>query len=149
MTGSKLTCMLSPKTSTMQHLHMDSCHLKHSKTAIPYSYMLFLWTICSSEENLLKGSLNLKQHFLMRGYCKHVLNHDIQKVLNTPRGVCLPFTWNQDKSAPTSLAVTYHPISSYSILNYDTWLRYIHHPVSILLYCLNCVHINDIPYDVF
>ena len=48
-------------TDTHQYLRMDSCHLYHSKTSIPYSQALHLRRICSEEEHLLKWTRELKK----------------------------------------------------------------------------------------
>ena len=48
---------------TDRHICMESCHLEHCRTTIPYSQVLRLCRICSEEINFLKMTLDLKQHF--------------------------------------------------------------------------------------
>ena len=47
-------------TDTHQYLHMNSCHPRHCKTAIPFGQALRLRRICSEKENLHRRTEELK-----------------------------------------------------------------------------------------
>ena len=95
-------------TDRHQFLCMGSCHPKHCKTAIPYSQVLRLRWICSEYEDYEKRVRDLKHYLLKCRYNEQLLNHELQRALDTPRDRCLQSKRNQDKSARTSLVVTYH-----------------------------------------
>ena len=98
-------------TDKHQYLRMDSCHLYHSKTSIPYSQALRLRRICSEEEHLLKWTRELKKTSTETGILRAATEWWDSSSARYIEGkiVC-----NYDR-AKTSLLelpleVTYHPI---------------------------------------
>ena len=92
-------------TDTHQYLHINSCHPRHCKTAIPYSVALRVRRICSDEDNLSKRMNDLKQHLRQRGYPEHLLDSEIQRATNTPRDATLR-SCTRDKTTRIPLVVT-------------------------------------------
>ena len=95
-------------TDTHQYLHINSCHPKHCKNAIPYSQALRLRRICSEQEDFLKRTNDLKKHLKRRGYSEQFLQPEIQRVIDTPREDSLQLR-GREKSDQIPLVVTYNP----------------------------------------
>ena len=94
--------------ATHQYLHINSCHPKHCKTAIPYGQALRLREIFSEEENLQKRAEELKRYLLKRGYPAENLGAEINQALSVPRDGSL-LQQVQKKTDRTPLVITYNP----------------------------------------
>ena len=97
-------------TDTHRYFHINSCHPRHCKTAIPYSVALRVRRICSDEEDLSKRMEDLKQHLRRRGYPEHLLTSEIQRATNTTRDATLRHH-TRDKTTRIPLVVTYTQLS--------------------------------------
>ena len=95
-------------SDTHQYLHINSCHPKHCKTAIPYGQALRLRKICSEEENIQKRAEELKGYLLKRGYPEEHLGAEINRALSVPRDDSL-MQQAQRKTDRTPLVITYNP----------------------------------------
>ena len=90
--------MSNPWTNTSSSVWRVAT-LSVAKSPSHTAKMLCLHWICSEKENLLKKALDLKIHFLRRGYNEQRLETDNQRVLNIPMAACLQLKRDQKGSA--------------------------------------------------
>ena len=120
-------------TSKHQYLYTKSCHLKHCKTAIPYTQALRITRICSEWENLLLRTNQLKHHLSKRGYSDQLLDSEINRAINTSYGSSSSRS-NRRNSNRVPLVVTYRrnlpklkrTIRRYTTF-YSTWIGFKRH----------------------
>ena len=95
-------------TDKHQYLHIESCHPKHIKSAIPYGQALRVRRICSEESNFNKHTEDLVQHFERRGYNPEDVQAAVERARSVDRETVLqPLPRPQNDMVP--FTVTYHP----------------------------------------
>ena len=87
--GSLTTALYVKPTDTHQYLAANSCHPRHCKTAIPFSQALRMRRICSSDEDFLKRTSELKTHLAHRGYVPSFVQEQINRALYIRRSDAL------------------------------------------------------------
>ena len=82
--GKITTDLYTKPTDTHQYLNWNSCHPRHTKTAIPYSLSLRLRRICSSDELFETRAGELHNILLERGYRDTLIRDSINKARQLP-----------------------------------------------------------------
>ena len=111
-------------TDTHNYLHFTSSHPKHIKRAGPYGQFLRVRRNCTLNSDYIKHSLNMKKHYIERGYPTELiensrlqaLNRDRKDLLNPkPKG-------NKSNDNVVPLILTHHP-SNYLVRKIisDNW----------------------------
>ena len=95
-------------TDNHQYLHMNSCHPRHCKSAIPFRQALRLRRICSEKENLQRRTEELEGYLANRGHPKEHLKAEIDRAVAIPREECLQLQ-QREKSNRIPLVITYNP----------------------------------------
>jgi len=84
-----ITDLFVKPTDTHQYLHASSCHVFHSKKAIPYSQALRLNRICSDNSLFDKRCNELESCLLQRGYNDKLVRNQILRARKFKRDVLL------------------------------------------------------------
>jgi len=96
-------------TDTHQYLHASSCHVYHSKRAIPYSQALRLNRICSEPSFFDRRCNQLEDWLAKRGYKDSLVRAQVLKARKFKREDLLN-RQRQERPAPSLvLNITYHP----------------------------------------
>ena len=74
-----LTEVLVKSTDTYQYLHATSCHVYHSKKAMPYSQALCFNRICSENQFFDKRFNDLEVWLKSRGYYEKLVRQETLK----------------------------------------------------------------------
>ena len=72
-------------TDTHQYLHKDSCHPGHCKRGIPYSQALRIHRICSTTEDYVRSTQELKGFLINRGYNGDEVQQQIDRTIGLDR----------------------------------------------------------------
>ena len=107
-----VTDLFVKPTDTHQYLHASSCHVYHSKRAIPYSQALRLNRICSDGDFFDKRCNELEDWLSKRGYSDSMVRQQILRARKFERNELLNKTKNSSSENKLVLNITYHP--SYS-----------------------------------
>ena len=111
--GEKLVTDLFVKpTDTHQFLHASSCHVYHSKRAIPYSQALRLNRICSETSLLDQRCNELESWLKKRGYKDRMVRNQILRARRCDRDELLERKELNRKDPDLVLNITYHPAFS-------------------------------------
>ena len=107
-----ITDLFVKPTDTHQYLHASSCHVYHSKRAIPYSQTLRLNRICSDGVFFDKRCNELEKWLGKRGYSDKMVRQQILRARKFGRNELL----NKERNSPSEnklvLNITYHPAYS-------------------------------------
>ena len=105
------TDLYQKPTDTHQYLSAKSCHPRHCKGAIPYSQALRIRRICSSNDDFLKHTDQLRSHLIRRGYDSSFVKHQIHSASCVTRKDTLvhPYQRSNNTFTRVPLVVTYHP----------------------------------------
>jgi len=104
-----VTDLFVKPTDTHQYLHTSSCHVYHSKRAIPYSQALRLNRICSEPSSFDKRCNQLEDWLAKRGYKDSLVRVQVLKARKFKREELL-HRQRQERTAPNLVFnVTYHP----------------------------------------
>ena len=109
--GNLSTDLFVKPTDTHQYLHASSCHVFHSKKAIPYSQALRLNRICSDNETFDKRCNQLEEWLLDRGYSSKLVRNQVLKARKFSREDLLNST-KTPQSRKLTINITYHPAFS-------------------------------------
>jgi hypothetical protein len=97
-------------TDAHAYLHFPSSHPPSTKCSIPFSQLLRLRRICSSEADFASQARNMLSFFRNRGYPDEVCRRALERATNTPRSQALrptsPSSQSEDRPI---LVLTYHP----------------------------------------
>ena len=96
-------------TDTHQYLEACSCHVFHSKRAIPYSQALRLNRICSEPSFFDQRCNQLEKWLLDRGYSDKLVRGQILKARKFKRNELLNRERLDKKDPKLVLNITYHP----------------------------------------
>ena len=96
-------------TDTHQYLHASSCHVYHSKRAIPYSQALRLNRICSEPQFFDKRCNQLEEWLSKRGYRDTLVREQILKARKFKRSELLSRERAERDPPNLILNITYHP----------------------------------------
>ena len=109
--GKIVTDLYTKPTDKHQYLLHLSCHLIHTKRAIPFSLALRLRRICSTNETFTLRTNELIDYLHKRGYNRYFLQREIQRVNNITRTEALtPLdTSTLDKSERVPFVITCNP----------------------------------------
>ena len=83
--GKLWTDLFCKPTDMHSYLRYESAHPPHCKKSLPYSQFLRLRRICSREEDFQRHCLDMKGHFLNRGYPDAILSEAIAKASSLSR----------------------------------------------------------------
>ena len=107
-----ITDLYVKPTDTHQYLHASSCHVFHSKRAIPYSQALRLNRICSNNRLFDKRCDQLEAWLMERGYSGRLVRQQILRARKFNRKDLLNKE-RQDCTSPDLIFnITYHPAFS-------------------------------------
>ena len=107
--GKLITDLYVKPTDTHQYLHASSCHVYHSKRAIPYSQALRLNRICSEPQFFDKRCNQLEEWLAKRGYKDSLVREEILKARKFKRSDLLSRERADRKPPKLVLNITYHP----------------------------------------
>jgi len=96
-------------TDTHQYLEASSCHVYHSKIAIPYSQALRLNRICSEPSFFDHRCNQLEQWLKARGYNDKLVRNQILKARKHRRDDLLLRERTKSSAKKLVLNITYHP----------------------------------------
>ena len=106
--GSLQTDLYCKPTDTHQYLLPPSCHPPHICKNIPYSQVIRLRRICSSDTLFQRRSTKLANHLKNRKYKDKIVSAQISKAASVPREETLEYK-EKDKLSRIPLVTTYHP----------------------------------------
>ena len=109
-------------TDTHQYLHSSSCHVYHSKRAIPYSQTLRLNRICSEPELFDRRCNELESWLMKRGYNSRMVRNQVLRARKFKRDDLLDKGKTIRELPDLVLNITYHPAFS----NIREVLQYTH-----------------------
>ena len=101
--------MFVKPTDTHQYLEASSCHVFHSKHAIPYSQALRLNRICSEPSFFDQRCNQLEKWLLDRGYSDKLVRGQILKARKFKRNELLNRERLDKKDPKLVLNITYQP----------------------------------------
>ena len=107
--GKIKTDLYTKPTDTHQYLNWTSCHLHHTKAAIPYSLALRLRRICSENAFFEKRAHKLFNILLDWGYKRKHIKQSIAKARQSTRREALCTDTNTRNTERVPLVVTYNP----------------------------------------
>ncbi len=107
--GNIWTDLYVKPTDSHNYLHYDSAHPQHCKCSLPYSQFLRVRRICSRLEDFKRHCIELKYHFLRRGYKCADLDEAYKKALDTPLEVARQVRFDEAEMDSIYLVETYHP----------------------------------------
>ena len=107
--GKITTDLYTKPTDTHQYLNWNSCHPRHTKTAIPYSLSLRLRCICSSDELFETRARELHNILLERGYRDTLIRDSINKARQLSREEALRPNTERRNTERVPLVVPYNP----------------------------------------
>ena len=112
-------------TDTHNYLHFKSSHPGHTKRGGPYGQFLRIRRNCTLDEDYIKHSLIMKQHYIKRGYPTDLVECSRIKALNQNRDTLLTPKVNSSQTQTPNivpLVLTHHP-SNYQIrkIIMDNW----------------------------
>ena len=111
--GNQLTTDLYVKpTDSHQYLHASSCHVFHSKKAIPYSQALRLNRICSEGKDFDNRCNELESWLMERGYGCRLVRNQVLKARKFNRNELLDKGPKEKLSNKLVFNITYHPAYS-------------------------------------
>ena len=106
-----ITDLFVKPADTHQYLHASSCHVYHSKRAIPYSQTLRLNRICSDGVFVYKRCIELEAWLGKRGYSDKMVRQQILRARKFGRNELLNKERNSTSENKLVLNITYHPAS--------------------------------------
>ena len=104
------TSVYKKKTDRNNYLHFSSYHPPGLKKGLPYSQLLRVKRICSTETAFEKQAKDLNQCFNAKGYNNKVLNECLHKVRNVDRTSLLTSKLSRPGEPKIVLSTTYSPI---------------------------------------
>ena len=106
------TSIYTKPTDSHSYLQYGSSHPNKCKDSIPYSQLLRLRRICSSDLDFRKRSAEFCTYFHQRGYPMSVTNAALHKVSSLSREACIKSHDQRSNNDRPILALTYHPFST-------------------------------------
>lgn len=104
------TSLYRKPTDGHQFVHWRSAHPRHLKSSLPYSQLLRIRRICSSESDFRSEALHLLDRFRTRGYPEEILTDAFTKACASNRlDLLAPKPTSQAEDSVT-LVTDYHPI---------------------------------------
>lgn len=110
--GKVETDLFTKPTDTHQFLHASSCHVYHTKKAIPYSQALRLNRICSKQEYFDKRCNDLEAFLLKRGYKAKLVREQVLRARRFKREDLLRNTVRHNNRELITLNIAFHPALS-------------------------------------
>ena len=108
------TSVYRKKTDRNNYLHFSSYHSSNLKKGLPYSQMLRLKRICSTETDFESHASEMSARFRERGYDEVTLNKCMSKVKQLDRtGLLTPKSSSVSKGQRIVLSSTFSPISQH------------------------------------
>ena len=104
--GQIQTDLHTKPTDKHQYLLKSSCHPAHTKRIIPFSLALRLRRICSTDHFFNKRCYELINFLALRGYSRHLLKREINRVSNISRQEALKPRPQNNQSARTLFVIT-------------------------------------------
>ena len=104
------TSVYKKKTDRNNYLHFSSYHPPGLKKGLPYSQLLRVKRICSSETAFDKHAKDINQCFYTKGYDNKVLGGCLEKVRNISRSSLLTSKPTQLSESKIVLSTTFSPI---------------------------------------
>ena len=108
-TGELWTDLYSKPTDSHNYLHFGLAHPNHCKRSIPFNQFLRIRCICSHEEDFIRHSVEMKYHFLRRGYRTEDLNQAFSKVMDITLQEARTIIEEPEEDERPYLVSTYHP----------------------------------------
>ena len=97
-------------TDTHNYLHFTSSHPKHTKRAGPYGQFLRIRRNCTLQSDYIKHSLNMKKHYLLRGYPEQLIEDSRrQALLRNRKELLIPKSKKQRNENVVPFILTHHP----------------------------------------
>ena len=105
------TTVYRKPTDRNNFLHSTSYHPASLKKGLPYSQMLRLKRICSTESELNKHARDLCDRFRAKGYSEKILTDSLSRAEGVSRASLLTPKPPQPSNPPMVLSTTFSPIS--------------------------------------
>ena len=99
------------ETDSHSFLNYKSSHPDKTKNAIPYSQLLRLRRLCSSDFDFKNKAKEMCTFFNNNGYPPHVINSALQRITNISRPDALKVKNKSRNNERIPLTLTYHPLS--------------------------------------
>ena len=103
------TSLFVKETDTHQYLHFSSCHVFHTKKAIPYGQALRLRRIISDDMEFEEKCTDLKSWLVERAYPEELVQNQINRAKHADRNVLLNKKQEPKNDNRPVLAFSYHP----------------------------------------
>lgn len=117
------TTVYNKPTDAHLYLNPQSCHPNHVIKNIPKGQFIRIKRICSSNEEFVKHSNILRQHFINRGFSIKTVSNALNQVNKIDRKELLKNSQKETKDSQTTFVLTWHPklkpISSIIKKNYN------------------------------
>ena len=103
------TDLYTKSTDAHNYLHNTSCHPKHCLRNIPYSQMLRIKRICSTEEDFEVRCQEMANNFIKRGYRKADIARAVVKARLKTRDEALAYTRSDKNTNRIPFVITHNP----------------------------------------
>ena len=108
--GRLSTDLFVKPTDTHSYLHYTSAHPTHCKQSGPYSQLIRIKRICTTNQKFLQHQLALVKYYLKRGYPEDILLKNVQNIENLSRQDLLYPEKSTEKPTPRQyMVMTYSP----------------------------------------
>ena len=103
------TTVYYKQTDSHAYLNFSSSHPRATRVSLPYSQMLRLRRLCSSNSDFELQAERMQSFFLDRGFPDHIVSKAHDKAKNVPRSEALSSGTKHKHANRIPLALTFHP----------------------------------------